>query len=467
MGFLRDIRLMTLLMILLIVVVVGMIGFAFYQGYLINQYTVTNVYNYGVFVDDIHLGGMTRYEAEEAVLDNYKFQLGSVQVTLRFQDEIITLYDVDMIPTECIHETLDQAYNIGREGTPTQRLRTIQQLPHEPVYLYTSKELKYDALENELKALFEIKTKPPKNASVVRFDPHATKEEHRFTFSYEEMGKTPRYDLAWERVRDEIESRSYGIVVVAYNEVEPAVTVENLKEHNKKIDACSTKLTDDADRNHNIILACDAISGYVLGPEETFDFNLVVGERAEERGFEKALNEQFELKYDVGVSQAAGTLYYTAVQSGMKILERHANPFVVPYMPCGTDAFVDDDAHNLMFKNPHETPVYIIMWADDVHGTLTAEIYGAPLADSMTIDIIVDTVEEIDPEEEIQLVPSEHLEQGETQSVEAQKGAICHSYRVYQDKDGNEINRELLYEDRYEPLHGRLYYHHGDPPPTP
>ena len=465
MGFFRDIRLMTLLLWLMILVLLGMLGFAFYQGYRIHQYTVTNVFNYGVFVDDIHLGGMTRYEAEEVIVKNYRLFIGQVMVTLEFDDETVIVNDLDIMPSERIQQTLDEAYRIGREGTPTENLAVIQRLPHEPIYLYTSKEYRYDALEERLIELLEEKTVPPRNARVVGFDPHAQKPEHRFTFSYEEAGKTYRMNHLLKRVTNEIENRSYGVIPVDYDDIAPAITVEDLKKHNTKIDTSTTELTQDTDRNHNILLACESISGFALGSDEVFDLNKLVGERTKSRGFERALNAEFMLSRNTGIGQVASTLYQAALKSDMRIMERHANLHVMDYTEVGMDALVDEN-HNLVFKNPHDTPVYVIMWADDVQGILAAEIYGAPLKDGVHISIEVETDMDVEPSGEIQIIPTLYLEQGQTKSVAALSGAECRSYRVYKDKDDKVLERQLLYEDYYEPLQGRIYYHQNDPPPT-
>lgn len=123
-----------------------------------------------------------------------------------------------------------------------------------------------------------------------------------------------------------------------------------------------TELLDKEDgRIANIKLACEAINGKILAPNEVFSFNDVVGERTEERGYREAtiiLHDERERGIGGGICQVSSTLYNAAVNVGFEITERTEHTKDIGYIELGKDATVSE-VIDLKFVNNLPTPAKI------------------------------------------------------------------------------------------------------------
>lgn len=139
----------------------------------------------------------------------------------------------------------------------------------------------------------------------------------------------------------------------------------------------STKYTDNANRTNNLKVASNAISGTILKPGDTFDFNKVVGWRTAERGYKKAPvfigSNKSGLGYGGGVCQVSSTLFNAALLSNMTIVERHQHSQKVSYVPYGRDAAISGSEKNMRFKN--NTPYNIKIEMIVNGGVITATLY--------------------------------------------------------------------------------------------
>ena len=129
-------------------------------------------------------------------------------------------------------------------------------------------------------------------------------------------------------------------------------------------------------RDENIQLACKTIDGTVIEAGGTFSFNDVVGERTKERGYKKAkmfLNGERVTGYGGGVCQVSSTIYNAALLANFEIIERHAHPKPIDYLPPGKDATVNFGTMDLKFKNNRPYPVRIECKSDNL--TVLVVIY--------------------------------------------------------------------------------------------
>lgn len=146
--------------------------------------------------------------------------------------------------------------------------------------------------------------------------------------------------------------------------------------------AVDTKHTWNNNRTTNLILACEAINGYILKPGETFSFNDVVGERTAAKGYKEGTvfssgNSVPEI--GGGVCQVASTLYYGALLADFEIVERAVHSFTVDYVPMGMDATIYWGSLDFKFKNNTEYPVKILMSVHD--GSVWLEYLGTDTKD--------------------------------------------------------------------------------------
>ncbi len=137
-------------------------------------------------------------------------------------------------------------------------------------------------------------------------------------------------------------------------------------------------------RIHNVALAASRINGALILPGETFSFNATVGDISAATGYKQAYvikSGRTVLDDGGGVCQVSTTLFRTALNSGLPIVERHAHSYRVGYYEQGGwkpgfDATVYAPSYDLKIKN--DTPTHILIQAviDTANTHLIFEMYG-------------------------------------------------------------------------------------------
>lgn len=118
-----------------------------------------------------------------------------------------------------------------------------------------------------------------------------------------------------------------------------------------------------ANRNHNMLLASNAIDGVILYPGDSFSYNdIILSKRDKKNDYKEAgvlVNGEPATGIGGGICQISSTLFEAALYSGMTITERHNHSAKLGYMPAGRDATVSWGGPDLKFKNNLGVPVMI------------------------------------------------------------------------------------------------------------
>lgn len=112
----------------------------------------------------------------------------------------------------------------------------------------------------------------------------------------------------------------------------------------------------------NVMLAAGSIDMTSLNPGEEFSFNSIVGLRTEEKGYQSGLmysNGEVVSGVGGGICIVSTILYNAALETGLKIIERHPHSGPVSYAEPGRDAAVSFGWADLRFKNNTEHPLII------------------------------------------------------------------------------------------------------------
>jgi vancomycin resistance protein YoaR len=136
-------------------------------------------------------------------------------------------------------------------------------------------------------------------------------------------------------------------------------------------------------RVENIALSSNEINQIVLGPGDRFYFNLVVGERTVERGYQEALeivNKEFVMGIGGGICQTSSTLYNAVANAGLEILEVHSHSRSVGYVPAGKDATVSWGGPDFKFMNNKDYPIILKTIVDRNSGTLEIQVLASQQA---------------------------------------------------------------------------------------
>lgn len=217
-------------------------------------------------------------------------------------------------------------------------------------------------LQKEIKKIAAKINTPPQDAG---YD-HVTWE-----INLGKSGKNVNIQKTIENVMSSKEGERTKLEVI---EQKPEISLENIKNNIVTLGIYSSKLLNKAPaRVNNIRVASSQLNNLIIGPNEEFSFNSVLGPRTEEKGYMAApiiINKGNgpENGYGVGggICQLSSTLYNAVEESGLQVTERHKHSKDIGYVPHGRDATVVYDEADLKFVNTKQYPVMIKTELSDV-----------------------------------------------------------------------------------------------------
>ena len=122
------------------------------------------------------------------------------------------------------------------------------------------------------------------------------------------------------------------------------------------------------ERINNLRKACELLNGIELMPGDIFSYNLALGERTPEAGWQPApayANNEVKQEYGGGICQVSSTLFNAVLYANLKIVSRDCHQFQVGYLPAGMDATVSWGAPDFRFANDQPYPIRIVAWYDE------------------------------------------------------------------------------------------------------
>ncbi len=258
-------------------------------------------------------------------------------------------------------------------------------------------------------------------------------------------GYTFDLETVEEELRDAEEGAKLSFPIV---EKLPEVTAEQLREEmfGTVLEKRSSWYVSNPNRTENLRLACEAINGTIINPDEVFSFNQVVGERTAEKGYKPATiyGGEGESVDDLGggVCQVASTIYYAVLYLDLKTVMREPHMYEVTYVPASCDAAIFwDSGLDYKFRNTLQNPIMIEANIDG--GTCNITFYGVKENDNYVVlsaPEYLETWEEEDVEEVDETKPEGYRELKQT-SYTGAKTLV--TKRVY-DGDGNLLRTDKL-----------------------
>jgi vancomycin resistance protein YoaR len=412
----------------------------------------------GVFVDGVHVGGMTVAQADEALRQNQAATANAFSLTINIGNKSWVLDNSSIPATRYLDSVLQQAYAVGRQNTTAiigtsmtpfrERVDTMLDSLQRYVYLKSNAAYDHAAVRAKLDEIAAYVTRVPVDSQILSFDPNV----RAFTFSDEQAGVTIDTDALYQQVIAKLDQGVAGeSITVPPTLITPAITKTDMMNNFKLVAAFTTETTGDKNRNNNISLACQAINGMVLMPGETFSFNQKTGERTLAKGYREAgAIAAGQLIEDVGggICQVSSTLFNAVVRADLEITSRSPHAWPSTYVKIGEDATVNWPNLDFKFTNQKSTPVFILAYYKD--RKCSAEVWGMSLGVGVTIDLESRTIRTIEPTSEVKYVNNPSLATGESkETVKARTGYVVDTYKVWF-KDGVEAKRSLLYTTTYK-----------------
>ena len=423
-----------------------------------------DTYYNGIYVDNIHLGGLTKEQAMSQVSALQKTNEQEIKVTVAWdEEEEFVFYSTDVSISYDSEQILNDAYQVGRSGTNAERYKIVMGLQENNVHYTTSREVDPSPIEDMVRNIAISKAQEVSEPAVEFVPDKDTPKEEWFIYSDPVPGIETDDEALWNSVVNEFEAETYGVVPVPKWEIKPDEEID-LREITQQIISFKTTQARNSNREHNIALASSMINGTVLMPGEEFSMNNTTGERTKEKGFKEAntIVGGNELVPGIagGVCQVSGTLFNAALMADLEITERYHHSFELGYLTRGRDATVNYGTADLKFMNNHDYPVYIAMYTDGLK--VYAEIYGAPLTNCDYISIWVKTKKTIPVGDPIYVKDSTVPAGSEPKLLKGHKGITCEVYKIYKDQDGKQLASELLYTDVYKYYAPELHVNPAD-----
>lgn len=435
-----------------------------YKAY--RQYMAEGTIFPGVYVDGIHVGGMTMARAKETLEAAHTDTAGLFSVTVNIGNKSWVI-DSSRVPlTRNYDQILAQAYALGRSNTTSirgtgvtpfqERLNAALRLREEPVSLSTSMTYDKTTIRALTDSIVDYVNRDPIDSIVTTFN-FDTKE---FTFSDDQAGVYVDGDELYNRVITALDTGDLFATMTIEPEILLAATTKTeLMNSFKLMASYTTKTTSNSNRNTNIELSANAINGTTLYPGDTFSFNEATGERTAEKGYKEAAaisGGQSVPEVGGGVCQTSSTLFNAVARANLEIVYRSPHAWPSDYVEKGMDATVNWPNLDFKFKNNTDYPVFIVAYYED--RKVTVELYGVGLQDGMTIDLQSVVTRTIPAPEGTKYVLNTSLAPGETKdTVKARTGYEVETYQVWY-KNGEEVSRNLLCTSTYKAYQKTVEY---------
>lgn len=118
-------------------------------------------------------------------------------------------------------------------------------------------------------------------------------------------------------------------------------------------------------KTHNLKIVCEKINNLIIQPNEVFSFWKTVGKPSKQNNFKEGRNlikNNISQDFGGGICQFSSILYFSALQFGLEILERHPHSVDIykedeRFTPLGSDSTVVFGYKDLQIKNKFLFPL--------------------------------------------------------------------------------------------------------------
>lgn len=458
---------------LMLLVLLAVLGAGGYCGktYL-DVHPYDDVFCNNVYVDGIHLGGLTAQAGYNAVQAQAQDRQNSWYVRLMYGEQTVATITADLLGMQTqTQQVLAQAWQPGHTGSLFDRKRAMDQLMAQPYEAYTAiPDANTQVIDDMLTAIKNDLYRAPVDAKMIGFDPLASEP---FSYQSEVAGRTLDTEPLKEALYRMVSKMESGDLQVEPTMIEPAVTAAQLQSHYALLSDVTTQIDKHSsdNRNNNIRRACELISGTVLKAGDKFSFNSAVGPRTYKNGFYDAIEYAYGqevMGVGGGVCQVSSTLYLAALKAGLTIINREPHSKEVSYTVYGQDATVSYEGKKIdfVFRNTSAGNIYIVAsvqnsTANKNRYICRVRIYGETLGEDTFYDVESVTTQVIKPSDEIIYDKDKtgeyvkYTDQTKKKSS-AHEGYVVETYRS-KVAGGVEVERELISIDTYKARQARYW----------
>lgn len=360
-----------------------------------------------IYVDGIHVGGMTPEEAIETVLKSVRQRQNSWSLSLTYQGHTFVTLDYATLGIHSdeqeVYELLRGAYQLGHREDIQQSKQDIESLKQSPYSVYTTQSaMDTTQLDQMLAQIAAHLTYPASDAKLVYFYPESWDEP--FGIQPEVYGSSLDANLVRAQVLKMANEGQSGSLELEPQRIAPKVTEADVRKDVTLIGEAITPIDKSSTtaRTDNIRVAFSRYHGKEILPGETVSFNKLVGARTMENGFQMAIEYANGLNvpgWGGGVCQASTTIYKAALCANLDIVKRTSHSDKVTYTEFGQDATVyysPDRKIDFSFKNNTNGKIYIMARVEQYAKNkyqCVVRIYGQSLGENVEYKLRTVTVE--------------------------------------------------------------------------
>lgn len=401
----------------------------------------------GVYIDSIHLGGMTEEEAKKAVND-YVDNLRNKKITVKIGEntEEITLKDLDYDYKE--NDYIKQALNIGKSGNLIKRYKELKDTEESNLVYNLEFEINEKKLEEFLKDKCSGYNVEAENASVKR-------ENGQFIYTEHKVGRKLNVIKTIKAIKTSLTDGWNQEDLVLDAVVEDDIPKYSKEDVQKVKDLLGTFKTtyasSSANRAGNLANGARLINNTVLYPGDVFSAYEKLTPFTTANGYYEAgaySNGKLVDSIGGGACQVTTTLYNAVLLAELEVVERHAHSMTISYVDLSRDAAIAGTWKDLKFKNNTDYPVLIEAYTSG--RTITFNIWGYETRDTKNRTIKFESVvlKETAPGKD---VVTEDPTKPTTYSVTTQSahtGYVAELYKIVYE-NGVEVSRTRVNKSVY------------------
>lgn len=330
---------------------------------------VDTIYN-NIYINDIDMGGLTVDEAKDMLKNSILQPLQSKKLTFVYEQKNWELTYDTLKANYNVEDIVQQAYDIGRDGTLEERYEIVRSLVNDPKKFQMEYEFDKTVLDEFIKGLESEINIEVKDSQMQRVN-------GRFTGTPEQIGQKLNSEQATEAATTAIKAQKEEQIALVVEKIMPKYTVAYYEKMNNNIGSFSTIINNSAGGVANIKLASSRINDTLLYPGDVFSYYETLGPTTAAAGFQDApviINGKLEDGIGGGVCQVSSTLYNAVLLAELEIVERHNHSRPVGYVDKGRDATMAGDYLDFKFKDSLDYPIYIESYVEG--NKLTVNLYG-------------------------------------------------------------------------------------------
>ncbi|MFP4698561.1 MAG: VanW family protein, partial [Eubacteriales bacterium] len=345
------------------------VSFSFYIY--IKQYVKKDTFSDGIYINDIDVSGMTKEEVYKKI-EKYIEDIEKKKLTLKYEDYSKAISFDKLGFSAKNKEVIEDAYNLGKEGSLLNRYKRIKSLRNKPEKFVIEFEYDIKKLDKFIDSIKNNFYQKPKNAIIQRIN-------NEFVIKEEIVGYVLDVQETKKDIVPLLEEGTDNIEIKLTVDVEvPDYTKEYYEVIKDPLGVFYTQFNaSNIPRTENLKVGASKINGVILHPNDSFSAHDQLSPVNEANGYKAApiiVNGVLEDGLGGGICQVATTLYNAVLLSELEVLERKNHSMKITYSEISMDAALYGDILDFKFKNSTDYPIYIESYIEG--DRLYMNIYG-------------------------------------------------------------------------------------------